>query len=416
MSGSPSVKQSFWGRYRNECGLIFAIAIVLAITVKFDDSYRVNTMQTITENLRQVALLGTFSLGVAVVIIAGGIDLSAGTMIAFTASVCALTTQSLAPRDELGSLQLDQISDGVVWLGIVVAITVGTLIGSWHAWLINIVKLPPFVATLATLVGLRSLTILMNHTITGRIDRATTSLNVYAPLFSQLRSWWVPFVVFVALSLVIWVLMNKTVLGRHLYAMGGNEQAARLSGVNTDHLKWFAYSVSAFTSSVAGVLYLANDSGCTPTSMGMGYELNAIAATVVGGCSLQGGVGLIPGVILGVMFLRVVIDAVGKILESRSTDWTGLIVGILVVLAVAFNELRRGGNGGRKQWFPGTLGWIVIPFVSSIAGLVAMISDKEHRTMPAIVVGSIVVVLLGGRKLIESSGDRAASQPTATTL
>lgn len=402
MSGSPSASQSFWGRYRNECGLIIAIAVVLAITIKFDDSYRINTLQTITENLRQVALLGTFSLGVAIVIIAGGIDLSAGTMIAFTASVCALTTQALAPRDELGSLQLDKVSNGAVWFGIVVAITVGTLIGSWHAWLINIVKLPPFVATLATLVGLRSLTILMNHTITSRIDRATTSLNVYASLFSQLRSWWVPFVVFVVLSVLIWVLMNKTVLGRHLYAMGGNEQAARLSGVNTDHLKWFAYSVSAFTSSVAGVLYLANDSGCTPTSMGMGYELNAIAATVVGGCSLQGGVGLIPGVILGVVFLRVVIDAVAKILESRSTDWTGLIVGILVVLAVAFNELRRGSGSGRKQWFPGALGWIVIPFVSVIAGLVAMISDKDHRTMPAVIVGSIILVLLAVRKWVES--------------
>ncbi len=116
--------------------------------------------------------------------------------------------------------------------------------------------------------------------------------------------------------------------------------------------------------------------------MGMGYELNAIAATVVGGCSLQGGVGLIPGVILGVVFLRVVIDAVAKILESRSTDWTGLIVGILVVLAVAFNELRRGSGSGRKQWFPGALGWIVIPFVSVIAGLVAMISDKDHGLCP----------------------------------
>ena len=111
---------------------------------------------------------------------------------------------------------------------------------------------------------------------------------------------------------------------------------------------------------------------------------------------------MIPGVILGVVFLRVVIDAVAKILESRSTDWTGLIVGILVVLAVAFNELRRGSGSGRKQWFPGALGWIVIPFVSVIAGLVAMISDKDHRTMPAVIVGSIILVLLAVRKWVES--------------
>lgn len=402
MSGSPSAAQSFWGRYRNEIGLLIAIAVVLLITIQFDDSYRRNPIQTITENLRQVSLLGTFSLGVAIVIIAGGIDLSAGTMIAFTSSVCALTTQALAPRDEFGGLKLSDVSDLHVWIGIAVAITVGTLIGSWHAWLINVVKLPPFVATLATLVGLRSLTILMNDTITSKIDRATTSINVYAPLFSTLRSWWVPFIVFIALSVVIWILMNRTVLGRHLYAIGGNEQAARLSGINIEKLKWIAYSISAFTSSIAGVLYLSYTSGVTPTTTGMGYELNAIAATVVGGCSLQGGVGLIPGVILGVIFLQLVIDAVGRILDSRSTDWTGLIVGLLVVLAVAFNELRKGGAGGRKQWFPGTLGWVVIPFMSVVSGLIAMISDKQHRAMPALIVGGILLVALTARKIVES--------------
>lgn len=398
------MQQSVWSRYRNEFGLLLAIIVVLGITMKFDDSYQKNTYYAVTENLQLVAMLGIFSLGVAVVIISGGIDLSAGTLIAFTASVCALTTQAVAPRDEGGNLQLDAISDGGVTLGIVVAILIGTLAGTWHAWLITSIKLPPFVATLATLVGLRSLTQLMNKAVTSRLDETGTgsvSLNVSAPLFQTLHEWWVAPVVFAVLCSVFWILMNKTVLGRHLYAMGGNEQAARLSGINTDRLKWFAYSLSAFTSSIAGVLYLAFDSSCTPSSTAVGYELNGIAATVVGGCSLQGGVGLIPGVILGVVFLRVVIDAVAKLVDTGSTEWTGFIVGLMVVLAVAFNELRRGSALGNKQLLPGMLGWLVIPIFSSIAGMVSFIVNQGHRTHPALLVSGAVGLLLLARKIYE---------------
>ncbi len=404
MSGSSTLQQSIWSRYQNEFGLVLAIIVVLGITMQFDDSYKRNTYYTITENLQQVALLGIFSLGVAVVIISGGIDLSAGTLIAFTGSVCALMTQAIAPRDEWGSFQLEAISPGGVGLGIVFALAIGTLAGTWHAWLITSIKLPPFVATLATLVGLRSLTQVMNHAVTSRMDEAgngSMSLNVSAPLFATLREWWVAPVVFAVLCVIFWSLMNKTVLGRHLYAMGGNEQAARLSGINTDRLKWFAYSLSAFTSSVAGILYLAFNSGCTPSSTAVGYELNGIAATVVGGCSLQGGVGLIPGVILGVIFLRVVIDAVAKLVDTGSTEWTGFIVGLMVVLAVAFNELRRGSALGSKQLLPGMLGWLVIPIMTSIAGMVAFIINQGHRSQPAFLVGGAVGILLLARKVYE---------------
>ena len=159
--------------------------------------------------------------------------------------------------------------------------------------------------------------------------------------------------------------MNHTLIGRHLYAMGGNEQAARLSGIRTERLKWLAYAIGGITSSVAGVLYVAKIGAANPSTLAMGYELNAIAAAVVGGCSLQGGVGLIPGVMLGVVFLRVVIDAVAKIVRAGSDDYQGLIVGFLVILAVSFNEFRRLKGGSRKQFFPGPLGLTIIPIMIS---------------------------------------------------
>ena len=98
--------------------------------------------------------------------------------------------------------------------------------------------------------------------------------------------------------------MSRTVTGRRLYALGGNETATRLSGIRTERLKWLAYCLSAMCSSIAGILYVGEQSVADPQSLGRGYELNAIAAAVVGGCSLQGGIGTIPGVMLGCLFLR----------------------------------------------------------------------------------------------------------------
>ena len=129
---------------------------------------------------------------------------------------------------------------------------------------------------------------------------------------------WFPFLVFITLALAFLFLMNRTVLGRHLYAMGGNEQAAPLGRIRTDRLKWFAYCVGAMNAALAGVLYTAEVGQADPFTEGSGYELNAIAAAVVGGCSLQGGIGTIPGVMLGVLFLRVVIDSVAKLVGSGS--------------------------------------------------------------------------------------------------
>ena len=249
---------------------------------------------------------------------------------------------------------------------------VGFLVGTLHAWLITVVGLPPFVATLASLVGLRSLARVMVQEVTTALTPTgrTTQIYIYDETFNMLGTrWWIPLAVFLVLSLLCWVLLSRTVVGRHLYAMGGNETAARLSGIRTDHLKWLAYCLGAMTSSIAGILYMAEVGTAYPAVQGLGYELNAIAAAVVGGCSLQGGVGLISGTMLGVVFLRVVIDAVAKLVKVGADEYQGIIVGVLVVLAVAFNELRRAGGGMSKQFFPGMLGLLAIGILSVLSGM-----------------------------------------------
>jgi ribose/xylose/arabinose/galactoside ABC-type transport system permease subunit len=362
----------------NELALLVAILVVAAITAGVDSnhSYLRDPYTSVRDIARNVALLGIFALGAAVVIIAGGIDLSSGSMIAFSSTICASTMALLAPE----MLDLKPVSPWVGVVGILAAIGSGFLIGTLHAWLITSVRLPPFVATLATLVGLRSFARAYLGYITAKTlgGSGNTEINVYDPIFKYMRdNVWVVYVpTFLALAAFTFILLNYTVLGRHLYALGGNEQAARLSGIRTDAVKWFAYCFSAITASIAGVFYMADQSVASPVNQGVGYELNAIAAAVVGGCSLQGGIGTVPGVILGVIFLRVVIDSVAKLIKSGSDIYEGMIVGVVVVIAVTFSQLRElRASGG--QLFPGKQSWVAIPTLAGMVGLIAAMTTAN---------------------------------------
>jgi ribose/xylose/arabinose/galactoside ABC-type transport system permease subunit len=387
-------------RFRNEIGLIIAIVAVIAITTVFSPSYQKRPLENVQEVLRQTSLLGVFSLGAAIVIICGGIDLSAGSVIAFSGSICAEIFMALARLDDRGAPDTATLGIAVILAGIAGVLVVGFLVGTAHTWLITCVGLPPFIATLASLVGLRSLAKVLNQQVTKSLGAEMNKIPIYDEAFTQLgREWWVPLVIFLVLAMAAWFLMNKTVIGRHLYAMGGNEQAAKLSGIRTDRLKWLAYCISAMTAALAGVLYTAEVGLADPFTAGRGYELNAIAASVVGGCSLQGGIGLIPGVMLGVLFLRVVIDSVAKLVGSGADDYEGIIVGFLVVLAVTFNELRTRARGGR-QFFPGALGWFAIVALTLLAGSVGLVMTGKPTVGVATTVFSAVLLIV--LKLLES--------------
>jgi len=270
--------------------------------------------------------------------------------------------------------QSQPVGSLVIAAAILGTLLVGLLIGSLHAWLITEVGLPPFVATLGTLVGLRSLSRAIIEAVTQSVlGGAKTQINIADRSFRELSG----AISGTALNLVVlvlvvgfllWVLLSKTVVGRHLYALGGNEQAARLSGIQTDRLKWLAYCISAVLSSLAGILYVSQLSVADPQTSGRGYELNAIAAAVVGGCSLQGGVGTIPGTLLGALFLRVVIDGVAKIIKTGADVYEGLIVGVLVVFAVTFTKSSAAASAPRRL-FAGALGWVTILNLTLLAGI-----------------------------------------------
>jgi ribose/xylose/arabinose/galactoside ABC-type transport system permease subunit len=282
----------------------------------------------------------------------------------------------------------------------------GFLVGTLHTWLITAIRLPPFIATLATLVGLRSLARALCESSTAALTPTKSALiNVADPVFKTIRdNVWIPVAVFGVLAFITWLILTRTVLGRHLHALGGNEQAARLAGIRTDNVKWFAYCFGAMTAALAGLFYVANESVAAPVNQGRGHELNAIAAAVVGGCSLTGGVGTVPGTVLGTIFLRVVIDAVSKIIKTGADVYEGLIVGIVVVIAVTFSQLGQMGRQGRRL-LPGPLGLCAIPTLALLCGGIVAMTTGPRTGLAS---GLVALVLLALVRAWENRAARAA--------
>jgi ribose/xylose/arabinose/galactoside ABC-type transport system permease subunit len=383
-----------------EFKLIFSWLLVVAVTMALDTNHTYwdspgDAAQVV---LRQTVLLGFFALGSAIIIISGGIDLSSGSVIAMSATVFGSLMIVLDPD----GFRQGHVSSVAVILAIAGTLLVGAMIGTLHAWLITSVGLPPFVATLATLVGLRSFGRGLTPTLTGgksQIDFPDAALRDTLKDVTSIS------ILFVLFALALWILMSRTVTGRHLQAMGGNEQAAKLSGIRTDRMKWLAYVIGAVSASIVGIIMFADSGSAKPDAMARGYELNAIAASVIGGCSLQGGVGTIPGTILGCLFLRTIIDAVQKIVGAGSDVYEGMIVGIVVVVAVTFSQ-RGGGKLSGKRFFSNEIGWTVIPALGILSGLSYLLffgNRPWYAPYQASVVCVVVIACLIGRAVMETS-------------
>jgi ribose/xylose/arabinose/galactoside ABC-type transport system permease subunit len=313
-----------------EWGLAVGIAVVLGLIYFLDSSHKFFLAYSRQALLHQVALFGVLSVGAAVVIIAGGIDLSIGAVVGLASIVSAkLMTDWLR-----GGATATPPSTALVVVAIALTLLMGLAIGLAHALMINRLRLPPFIATLATMAGLRSVAMILskNTSIFLRID---------AYRFLGKEMLW-SLGVFALVAVATSVMMGATVLGRHLYALGGNEQAARLSGLPTRRLKAVAYGLSGMLAALGGILFTGR-SGQADPRLGVTYELYAITAAVVGGCSLSGGAGSIRGTVLGLFLIQIVIKGTGILVTGvDATQVEGLVLGTVVVLAVAFNQRFRG--------------------------------------------------------------------------
>ena len=279
--------------------------------------------------MRFIATFGMLAIGEVLVIITGGIDLSVGSMIAFT----GVTTAWLILKG-VGTL-LPPI--GMV-PAMVIGLLFGVLVGTWHGLFVTKLGIPPFIITLGTWLIARGLAAY----ITRGYPQVFPSEHPFLVL-GQGNVGKIPisFLILLGVAGVISLILNHTPLGYRIYAVGGNIEAARLSGVNVDRVRIFCYATSGFLAALTGVILASRLGQGTPT-VGSAYELWGIAAAVIGGTSLMGGEGTVLGAILGAGIVGVMQN--GMVLTNVSSYLQDVILGIVLVVAVVYDTLRRSGR------------------------------------------------------------------------
>lgn len=322
---APDYK-AFFARFRS---LLALALMVFALSLLSD---RFLTPENGWNILRQISVNLCLSIGMTLVILSGGIDLSVGAILGLAGAVAAgLLKNGLAVPGTDALLQFT--TSGAILAGLVV----GGAAGWVNGFAITRFALPPFVATLGMLSIARGLTMLWTggFPVTGLGDafgRLGTGVFLGMPL---------PVWIMLALMAVFVVVTKRTRFGRHLYAVGGNERAARLTGLNVSRIKLAVYTLAGALAGVAGLIVTARLDSAQPNA-GLGYELDSIAAVVIGGTSLSGGRGSIWGTVLGCLIIGVLNN--GLFLLNVSPFWQQVIKGVVILLAVALDKMNAKGR------------------------------------------------------------------------
>lgn len=317
-----------------------AIYIVLAVLVigiaVYDPSFiGLNTLRDI---LIQSSTRVIIALGVAFILITGGTDLSAGRMVGLTAVISA----SMLQVENYPRRFFPDLPHLPLLVPILIAIIVGLFFGLVNGVIVSKFKVPPFIATLGTMVaiyGINSLYFDMEPNQSQPIGGLRDDFTTLGSGSIGSGSYSLPYIVIIAIMVcgIVWVMFNKTRLGKNMYAIGGNEQAAKVSGINVTKYLIMIYSIAGALYGLAGVLEAARTGGAT-NNYGNMYELDAIAACVVGGVSTTGGIGTVPGVMAGVLIFTVI--NYGLTFVGVGPYWQQIIKGAIIVAAVAF-DMRK---------------------------------------------------------------------------
>ena len=315
-------------------GLLLALVVLTSLWEWQTGDGRISFLTQ--ENQRNlftwIGLFGVLSLGQAIVIVIGGIDLSVGSVAALV-GICA-------------ALMMDRGEGMHPAIVIPLCLALGAAIGLWHGFLIAKVRLQPFVVTLCGLFFFRGIARLLTDDRSQGFGTSYPALrwfgNGYIGDFLP-----APFVVLVVLSLIVGAYLHFTPHGRHLFAMGANEEGARFSGIRTDRLKIGAYVLCSLLTAVAGILLAFKTNSLSPSNFGSFYELYAIAGAVLGGCSLRGGSGNVLGVLIGASLI-VVLKNLVNILEIPS-QLEYVVIGGAILAGVGADELFSRRNAARTR-------------------------------------------------------------------
>lgn len=295
--------------------------LVFSIIISFL-SDRFMTGSNIFNILRQTSINAIIAAGMTFVILTGGIDLSVGATFAFSGAVAAWLIGAGQP----------------VFVAVIAALIVGMLIGVTNGFVISKGKLQPFIVTLATMTIFRGATLVFTQ---GKPISAGYEANAEA--FAAIGNGYTlgipnPILIMLVVFGVCYFLLKRTTIGRYVYAVGGNEEATKLSGVNVSRIKLFVYGISGFLAALAGVIITARLSSAQPTA-GTGYELDAIAAVVLGGTSLAGGVGSVLGTISGALIIGILNNALN--LLNVSSYYQLLAKGLVILIAVLLDRKEK---------------------------------------------------------------------------
>jgi inositol transport system permease protein len=332
--GAQAQGRSIWTAAARFAPLIFLLAMMIVFALLeprfLDPTNLFNVM-------RQISITGLIALGMTFVILTAGIDLSVGSVLALSGIIAA----SVAKGSSGNTLSLDpDQATGYGWYAaMLTAVAIGTLCGFLQGLGITRLKVPPFVVTLGGLSIFRGLTLWYSGG--GPISGFDPDLR-----------WWgqglvgpvpVPVILFLAAAVICHIVLRHTRYGRHVYAVGGNSEAARLSGLPVDRILLSVYVIVGFFAGLAGFVLDARLNSAEAVA-GLGYELTVIASVVIGGTSLFGGAGSIAGTVIGATLIGVLVN--GLVLNNVSSYIQQVIIGLIIILAVAFDryvKTRRGG-------------------------------------------------------------------------
>jgi ribose transport system permease protein len=305
-----------WSKYQSIIGLVVFSLIIAFLNDRF------MTSGNMLNILRQTSINAIIAAGMTFVILTGGIDLSIGSTLALSGAVAA-----------------SMIASGVhPLLALVLALILGASIGAINGLAITKGKLQPFIVTLATMTIFRGATMVFmdGKPISAGYEKGGLFLSEIGN--GQILGIPNPIVIMIVVFLLGYVLLTQTTFGRYVYALGGNEEATKLSGVSTDRIKITVYAISGLLAALAGIIITARLSSAQPTA-GTGYELDAIAAVVLGGTSLAGGVGTILGTVTGALIIGVLNNALN--LMNVSPYFQLLAKGVVILIAVLLDRKNK---------------------------------------------------------------------------
>ncbi len=305
-----------------EFGTLAALIIMIVIIAAFIPQFR--QIENLINVTRNFSFVGIVAMGMTLVILTGGIDLSVGSVWAMTAVLAASLMSSGWP----------------MVAALAVALLGAAAVGLFNGLCITRLNMSPFVPTLASLAIARSLALVITR------GRPISSFGPQQDAFLWIGGGSVlgvpnPVIIFVVVAAIVWIVLSRTVWGRRVYAVGGNEKAARLTGLNVSRLKITVYVISSLLAGLAGIVQASYLSSVT-ASLATGQELSVIAATVIGGVNLAGGEGTVFGVIIGTVMLEILRN--GLLLFGIDPYWQGVFVGAIIILAVSIDRFRQAST------------------------------------------------------------------------